>query len=201
MHPFPTKRFINRVKLVVSNPIRCWDTITSERTRWQELVFSYTLPLSSMGACASFIECVLIRPSGDVGAADTTLSQISLFCVGLVIASIIFHVIAAQLAVRASRALGGSGDLDSGMQLVAHAATPAMLGWSMSFVPLLGSLLPMCSLFSLFLLYVGSGPLLRLPREQQAIFAGAAFFAGALCAGLFGFFFAEFVPRTSLTPS
>jgi hypothetical protein len=183
-----------RCKLVLFNPMRCWDSIAAENTPWQDLLRFYTLPLAVVGGAASFLDLAVIGVWDDSGHATAPIAQTLMFCIGCVIAVLVFHLVAAQLCVRAATALGGSCELDAAMRLVAHAATPLLLGWSLSF-PLTESLRSITSLYSLVLLYTGSGPLLRLPREQQAIFTAAAFFAGALAVGFLTFLCDDLIPR------
>lgn len=183
-----------RCKLVLFNPMRCWDSIAAENTPWQDLLRFYTLPLAVVGGAASFLDLAVIGVWNDTGHVTTPLTQTIMFCIGCVIAVLAFHLIAAQLCVRAATALGGRCELDAAMRLVAHAATPLLLGWSLSF-PLTESLRLIAALHSLVLLYIGSGPLLRLPREQQAIFTTAAFFAGALAVAFLTLLCDDLIPR------
>ena len=67
-------------------------------------------------------------------------------------------------------------DLGKSAQLVAYSATPSYIGALLSFIPVLGWLLPLAAwVYGIYLMYLGIGPLKKTPEDKKVVYMVVAY--------------------------
>jgi len=156
----------NRAKAVSLDPGNTWPQIAAEGGDRQALFMGYALPLLLIGPICGFLGLSLFGPVPIFAGIRITLMQIVLGVAALFLSA----WIAAWLAPR----FAGTGDQMQGFKLMAYAATPAWLAGVFNLLPYLGWIAALVgAVWSLYLLYTGVVPLMRVPAERAVVYVVA----------------------------
>ncbi|MGH6989632.1 MAG: Yip1 family protein [Stellaceae bacterium] len=150
---------VNRAKTMIASPRTEWEVTAAEPTDTQQLFLNYVAPLAAIPPLARFIGNSLLFGRSGIGAGilgaiiTYVLSLIGVYVIGW---------IAAKLA----RSFGGRGEVDQGVKLIAYAWTASWLGGVFHLVPAIGLLGAIASFYSLYILFIGIGPMLGVPQGR-----------------------------------
>lgn len=164
-------KIINRVKLVITSPATCWDTIETESSSPKELTLNYIAPLAALGALCSFVGLQVFGISVPMFGTFRP----SLF------SNLIQHVVTAIMQVggvylmaavvqKLAPSFGGSGDYNRSFSLVAHTMIPALLVGVLGLVPLLQILGLVFGLLGLYLFYTGASKMMGVTEDKRLVF-------------------------------
>ena len=150
---------VARAQNIVRTPQSEWPVIAGEPVEVRELYTGYVAILAAVPLVAELLRLLVSDASvGAVIAIPFTGYAMSLINVAIV------AVIVSKLAPR----FGGVDDLGQGFKLAAYAATAAWLGGVFLLLPRVGWLLRLaCSLYSLYVFYIGITELTGVPAERR----------------------------------
>ena len=164
------KQFLLKIKNILFNPKTTWLNIEEENTPHIKILTSYVLPLAVIVAVFAFIGWGFI--GYEISAFGQTIPfhsasygfkmAIALFI--LMIGGIYLSALAINLL---SVNFGARKDFDKVFSLVAYSYTPVLLGGMFHIVPNLSWLWWLISLYSFYLFYTGTKPMLQTPEEKN----------------------------------
>lgn len=154
---------VDRAKGILVDPKKEWAAIAGETTAPMTVFTTYALPLILIGPIATFLG--LLAFGYGVGIQLGLGVAIGLAVVTL-ITSIVSLFVVAFAANILSPQFGGRNDFPAAFRLVAYAWTAIWIGGIFALVPMLAALGWLVGLYSLYLLYLGAGPVMGVPEEK-----------------------------------
>jgi hypothetical protein len=157
---------VARAKGLMMNPLAEWQIIAAEPTATADLFKSYVVPLAGLAAVGGLIGAALIGPGerGLGGVIGSAITGYLLSLVGIFVLAKIVEMLAPRF--------GGPADPTAAMKLAAYAPTASWIGGACMILPWIGWLPALAGgLYSLFLFYVGTPIVMRIPRERVMGFA------------------------------
>lgn len=156
---------IERVKNILMTPKTEWEVIKTETATTGSLFISYVLPLALLSSAGSIIKSFLfVGPVVSLGY--TVATAVVVFIVS--IASFYLSVLIVDML-----APSFSSEKDSGKtaQLIAYSGTPSNIAGFLSFIPILGWVLPFAAwAYGIYLMYLGLGPLKNTPEDKKIVY-------------------------------
>ena len=160
---------IERVKNILITPKTEWDVIDNETATPQSLLTSYVLPLAIISTVGPLLTGFLFP--GVFGLSFFLVSAIIAF-----IASILGYYISVYIVDLLAPSFGSEKNLNKSAQLVAYSGTPSYVAGLLGFIPVLGGLLKFAAwIFSVYIMYLGVGPLMKTPEDKKVIYLLVAF--------------------------
>jgi hypothetical protein len=158
---------IARAKNMLITPKTEWLVVASEEPDSGKIVMGYVVPLALLGAVAAFIGYGLIgfnagffRMSGINWGLYYAITLLVQLIVSLYLTALIVDALAPSF--KSEKNFGRS------MQLVAYGATPSLVASLFSILPLLAGILALAAtIYSIYLWYIGMGPVKKTPDEQR----------------------------------
>jgi hypothetical protein len=156
---------VERAKNICLTPKTEWPVIALETTDAKTLYMSYIMVLAAIPAAASLLSMAVIGSFfGRIGIGFAAVAAI----VGYVMSLIMVFVIA-FIADALAPSFDGQKNMSQALKLTAYAMTAAWLAGIFQIIPFLGWLLSLLgSLYSLYLFYLGSPVMMKVP-EQKAV--------------------------------
>ncbi|MBX9750690.1 MAG: YIP1 family protein [Roseococcus sp.] len=152
---------VARAKGLLMTPLQEWGIIAAEPADTATLFKSYVIPLAAVPAVAGLLGTMLMGGGLLIGAT----------LVGYVLALVGIFVLAKIIEVLAPR-FGGPADPSAALKLAAYAPTASWVGGAFMILPFIGWIPALAGgLYSLFLFYVGTPVVMRIPRERVMGFA------------------------------
>jgi hypothetical protein len=157
---------VARAKGLMMNPLAEWQVIAAEPAETGHLFKSYVAPLSGLQAVGGLIGTALMG-FGALGFGGLLGSAI----VGWGLSLLGVFVLAKIVAMLTPR-FGGPADPNAAMKLAAFAPTASWVGGAFMIIPWIGWIPALAGgLYSLFLFYVGTPIVMRIPKERVMGFA------------------------------
>ncbi len=164
------ENLINRAKNIILQPKATWEEIKNEENTIQGLLVSYVFPLALISAIASFIGFGFIGSNipfaGRVYSIEWGINQAVTNFVSLMLGIIISGWVISWLAPKFDTSLS----LTDAVKLVAYSYTPAMLGGIFNIIPALAVLGIITGLYSLYVLYLGFGPITKVSADKTTAY-------------------------------
>jgi hypothetical protein len=157
----------NRAKNIIISPTTEWGKINGENTTLQQLITTYLIPLSLIGAIASFIGWGFVGISilGVHAAGSITWG------IGQGIGYILHVVLGAIITTYVVDALAptfkSEKNLARSAQLVIYSYTPSLIGAIFMLFPAASFLSGICALYGLYLIFVGLHTVKKTPDDQR----------------------------------
>lgn len=160
----PRSFLIDRIKLVLTCPVSCWQTIATESRAPREVFTSISLPLLMLGAVASFVGLRFFSaPSSTAGTVlllQQSLLTFLLSCAMPFVSALVLRQLAPffQSSVESSKAFSWS----------VHSSIPMLVSNLLNVIPLLGQvggIVAVC--WSLYSGYSGLPVMATVPKNQQ----------------------------------
>lgn len=142
-----------RIVGILTNPSAEWPVIAAEPHDVASLYTKYILILAAIPALGVLLAVGLFSPFLAVGSAISTY-----------ISSIVTPIIAALVIEQLAPKFKSSGNTVQALKLVAFASTPVWISGIFLPLTIIGAL------YSIYLFYVGLGPVLHTPLEQRVPF-------------------------------
>lgn len=155
---------VERVKLVITCPVSCWQTIAPENRTPRELFTSISLPLLVLGAVSGFVG---MRFFSAPGAAPSVLPLLQHSLLTFLL-SCAMPFISAFVLTHLAPFFQGSIEYDKAFSWSVHSSIPVLAAKLLSIVPLFGlfaSLVAAC--WSLHTGYAGLPTMASVPKHQQ----------------------------------
>ncbi|HVJ55596.1 MAG TPA: Yip1 family protein [Aliidongia sp.] len=160
---------VARVRNILLSPNAEWPAIALEPTDIAGLYKGYILLLAAIPALAKFLGFLVIGIPLGIALTAAITSY-----VGSLVGVIVVAFIAAKLAPT----FGGRDDLVQGLKLAAFSFTAAWVGGIFLVIPLLGQILQLLfALYGIYLLYLGTTPVLSIAQDRAVIFVIVLFAA------------------------
>jgi hypothetical protein len=156
---------VERAKAIILKPKDEWPVIERETTPSGEIFTRYVVPLAAIGPVAGFIGGQVFgygafgfsfRPSLTWGLSQALLGYV-LSLVGVFLLAFVANKLAPNF--------GGVSNSRSAFKLVAYSMTASWIAGIFALIPSL-SILSIVGLYSIYLFYVGVGPLMKVPAEK-----------------------------------
>jgi Yip1 domain len=160
---------INRVKNMLVTPKTEWEVINSESATPLSLLMAYVLPLAVVSAVGPLLTGFLF--AGVLGLTFFLITAVIAF-----ISTILGYYISIYIVDLLAPAFGSEKDLNKSAQLVAYSSTPSYVAGLLSFIPVIGGLLKFAAwIYSIYIMYLGLGPLKKTPEDKKIIYLLVAF--------------------------
>lgn len=160
---------IDRVKNILLTPKTEWQVINGETATPQSLLMGYVLPLAVIASLGSLLKGFLF--AGTLGLKYFIVLAIIAF-ISTVLAYYITVIVVDMLAP----SFASEKDMGKSAQLVAYSATPSYIGALLSFIPVLGWLLPLAAwVYGIYLMFLGIGPLKKTPEDKKVVYMVVAY--------------------------
>ncbi len=158
---------IERAKRICLAPAAEWLVIAPETTDRGSLYKGYVIPLAAIGPIATFIGLSLIGTSVGFGGMIRLplLWGLTTAIVGYLLALAMVFVISLIIDALAPN-FGGEKSPMQAFKLAAYAFTPAWLAAIFHVIPALGILAVLGGIYGLYVLYLGTMPLMRVPKDK-----------------------------------
>lgn len=162
---------INRVIKIITAPKKEWEVIDQENTSIQELVIKFVLVLALIPALATFIGYGVIGYNIPfVGHVPGSIS----FGIRQAIVSYLATVGGVFLTAFVINALASTfqaqPDMRRAMQLTVYSWIPSWIAGVFNILPSLSILAFIAGLYSLYILYIGLAPMMKVPKEKNTAY-------------------------------
>lgn len=171
---------INRAKNILTKPQQEWDKIEGEKPTIKDLYLNYILILSALPAIGAFVKGALYGYSimgvtYRVPIAHALGGLIGSYILGLLgLAALAFVV--DFLAPK----FGGQSNQINAFKLCTYSMTAGWLAGGCLLIPVIGGILSLAGLYSLYLFYLGVPKLMKAPQSQAGIFTVVAIVVAAV---------------------
>ncbi|GAA5159560.1 Yip1 family protein [Viridibacterium curvum] len=157
---------VERAKNILLSPKTEWPVIEGETATVKSIYLEYLVILAAIPAIATFIGMSLVGYSV-LGMSIKTplLAGIANLIVSYVLSLVMVFVVS-LIADALAPSFGGQKNPISAFKLVAFSMTASMLGGIFSIIPALSMLGLLCSLYGIYVLYVGVAPLMKVPQDK-----------------------------------
>lgn len=160
---------IDRVKNILLTPKTEWLVINGETATPQSLLMGYVLPLAIIASLGSLLKGFLF--AGALG-----LKYFIILAVIAFISTVLAYYITVIVVDMLAPSFASEKDLGKSAQLVAYSATPSYIGALLSFIPVLGWLIPLAAwAYGVYLMYLGIGPLKKTPEDKKVVYMVVAY--------------------------
>ena len=150
---------IERVKNILVTPQTEWMVVDTENATPQSLLIGYVLPLSIISAIGPILSGIFLS-SGFVITAFIAF-----------ISTLIGYYISVYIVDLLAPSFSSEKNLNKSAQLVAYSSTPIYIAGFLSFIPVIGGLLKFVAIvYSIYITYLGLGPLKQTPEDKKVIY-------------------------------
>ena len=154
---------VARAKGLLTQPVQEWGTIAAEPLDTAALFKSYVIPLSGAAALAGMLGTMLVG-GGLLASVGGAVVGFALGLVGIFVLAKILEILAPRF--------GGPADPAAALKLAAYAPTASWVGGLCMIIPFIGWIAALAGgLYSLFLFYVGTPTVMRIPKDRVMGFA------------------------------
>lgn len=161
---------VDRVKNILTAPKAEWPRIAGESTSIANLFTSYALILAAIPLVATIIGMFLFAPSfGGIVLRPALSFIIATGVIGYVISMLVVFVMG-QIIGALSPSFGGVKDSVQATKIAVYATTPVWIVGIVSIFPPLAPLVWLAYLWVVALIYLGLGPVLRVPEDKSVVF-------------------------------
>lgn len=160
---------IERVKNILTTPKTEWLVIETETTTPPALLMSYVLPLLVVYSIGSLLGGLFW--AGTWGFQYFLISAL----ISFISAAISFYVSSYVIDMLAP-SFASEKNINKSAQLVAYSNTAVWVAGFFTFIPLLGWLVLIAgAVYSIYLMYLGIGPLKKTPEDKKVVYMIIAF--------------------------
>jgi hypothetical protein len=160
---------IERVKNILITPKTEWEVINAESATPQSLLMGYVLPMAVVASLGAILQAFLF--AGTLGLKYFLVMAVIAFAV-----QVINFYISSMIIDALATSFGSEKNLNKSAQLVAYSATPGYVAGLLSFIPVLGMILGLAAwAYSIYLMYLGIGPLKKTPEDKKVAYMIVSF--------------------------
>lgn len=151
----------NRVKSILLTPKPEWDVIAGETQSLQTVIMSYIVPLSLIGAVATFIGYAFFWAFADIQWG-------LLYAISVLVTNIVSVLVATFVVDALAPSFGSEKNINRSAQLVAYCYTPALVGAMLNIIPVIAVIGSLLGLYGIYIWYLGLGPMKKTPEDKKA---------------------------------
>jgi Yip1 domain len=178
---------VARVKGILLNPRREWETIDTEPASIAGLYTGYIIPLAGAAALASYLGMVILgRSFMGVSTKWTFMGGIGPLISGFILSLVTVYITALIIDMLAPTFDAQKSQVQA-LKLVAFSMTPAWVGGLFAIFPPLAWLGLIGALYALYLLYIGLPTLMKAPKEKAMGYVITTILAGILVSLVLGY--------------
>lgn len=175
---------IDRVRDILMKPRETWPVIAAEPATTQSIFSGYVVPLAAIPALAGFIGLSLIGVGGfgfhyRLPILYGVLRMI--FSFGLTLAMV---YVLALIVDALAPTFGGVKDRTAALKLIAYSFTAAFVGGIFAILPTLSFLALLGGCYSIYLLFIGIGPLMKCPPAKAGGYTAVVVLCGIVAAAV-----------------
>ena len=163
-------KIIDRVKGIILNPKKEWDTIQQEQQSNMDVLIKFLIPLVLIPVICSFIGYGLIGRKyafiGHVGSVSLGIR----YAVMMVLNMLIGIYLTAFVIDLLANSFGATKNFNNALRLVAYSYTPAMVAGIFYIFPSLSVLVMLASLYGLYIMYLGIKPMMKAPDDKVTVY-------------------------------
>lgn len=157
---------VERARNILFTPKTEWTVIAGESATIGSLLTGYVVPLSLIPVLAIIINGIIWS-----GIGIFNLRYFVILAVGSFVKSILVYIIASYIVDLLAVNFRSEKDINRSAQLVAYASTGYWIASILDVVPVLGWLATIAGAsYSVFLMYMGIGPLKKTVEEQRIVY-------------------------------
>jgi hypothetical protein len=161
----------DRAKRIVMDPKAEWPVIEREQTTVEKLYREYIALLAAIPVLASMIGSVVIGVTVPfVGTIRTPIVQAVITAVFSYVFALIGVYVAAFVIDKLAPTFDSRPDFTQALKLVAYAYTPVWIAGVLNIVPVLGALVLLASLYSIYLFYLGLPVMMKTPEPKVIVY-------------------------------
>ena len=158
---------ISRVKNMLTTPKTEWLVVASEEPDSGKIVMGYVVPLALIGAVAAFIGYGLIGFSV-LGVRIHSTNWGLYYAIVTLVQLIVSLYLTALILDALAPSFKSEKNFGRSMQLVAYGATPSLVASFFNILPMVAGILGLAAtVYSIYLWYIGMGPVKKTPDEQR----------------------------------
>lgn len=164
---------VERAKNIIFKPADEWNVIAAEPATIGRLFTGYAMPLALIpaliGVAAGLLMNSLLSEYGAGGTTELTASGLVTQMVIDYALGLVLLMAMACLVKAISPSFNGGNDLVQATKLIVYAGTPAWVLAIFLIIPILGFIVYLGAIaYSVYLIYLGLNPVLRVPKEKVA---------------------------------
>ncbi len=167
---------VARAQNIIMKPKEEWPVIAAETADTGKIVTGYVIPLALLPAVGMLLGNGFLGFGFKWGIAWAIVAA-----VGSVLSTLITAFVVDALAP----SFGSEKDLARSMQLVAYSNTPAWVAGILNIIPFLGFITWIASLYGIYILYLGLGPIKKTPADKAIVYMIVALVATMVLNGIF----------------
>jgi hypothetical protein len=161
----------DRVKRIITDPKAEWPVIEREPATAEKLFREYIALLAAIPVLATMIGSVLIGVTIPfVGTVRTPIVQAIVTAVFSYIFALIGVYIAAFVVDKLAPTFDSKPDFTQALKLVAYAYTPVWIAGVLNIIPMLGILVLLAGLYSIYLFYLGLPVMMKTPEAKVIVY-------------------------------
>jgi hypothetical protein len=164
--PLGSEGLVGRAKGILMSPKTEWQRIAGETTEPMKVLTSYVVPLALIGPIASLIGMQVFGINAVIVTFRPSLASSLTMAVTSFVLTIVGVFVLAFIANWLSPKFGGKEDFPAAFRWVAYAMTASWIGGIFGLIPSLAIIGLLFGLYSLYLLYLGSSPMMGVPQDK-----------------------------------
>ena len=177
---------VTRAKNMITNPRVEWNVVATEQPNVNQIIMQYVLPLTLLGAIAAFIGYGLIGFSM-LGLHVGGISWGIYYAINAIILGLLSVFITAWVVDLLAPSFASEKDFGRSLQLVAYGSTPALIAALFAILPFLAGILAIAgAVYSVYLWYLGLGPIKKTPEDKKVVYLIVTFLALVVVYALIG---------------
>ncbi len=160
---------VQRAKNIIVQPKKEWEVIDTETATVSSLLTSYVLPLTIIGAIATFIGYGFVGVN--MFGFEISGTRWGLFyALNKLIVGIIAYYVSVYVVDMLANSFASEKNINKSAQLVAYGTTPAMIGTFFYIFPMIAIIGILFSLYSIYVWYLGLGPIKKTPEDKKVVY-------------------------------
>jgi hypothetical protein len=168
---------VTRVKNMLLSPKTEWEVIAAEQPNTNQIITGFVVPLTLIGALAAFIGYGFIG-SSVLGVRIMSISWGIYYAIVKLLLGILSVYITAFVVDALAPSFESEKHQGRSMQLVAYGSTPALVAAFFAILPPVAGVVTLIGgIYSIYLWYLGLGPVKKTPEDKKVIYLVVIFIA------------------------
>jgi hypothetical protein len=160
---------IERAKNILTNPKKEWLIIETETADPKSLLVNYVLPMVIISSLGNLM-------TGMLWAGTFGFQYYLISAVIALVSAVIAFLISSYVIDLLAPTFNSEKNINRSAQLVAYSNTAVWIAGFLSFIPVLGLLVIFAgAVYSIYLMYLGIGPLKKTPEDKKVVYMIIAF--------------------------
>ena len=155
---------IERAKNILFTPKTEWEVVNGETATPVSILTGYVLPMS-------IISCLGTIISGFLFTGVYSMSYTISIAAVMLVVSIVTYYLSVIIVDMLAPSFNSEKNSGKSAQLVAYSNTPGYIAGFLSFIPVIGWILPFVAwAYGIYLMYLGLGPIKKTPEDKKVVY-------------------------------